>query len=260
MFRPITVTVLLAGALVAARPLSAQETRFTHALSRGETLSLSNIDGDVRITPASGRTAEIIARKTVRRGNGALVKAVMEESKDGIRVCTLYLDDTDDDRDRCTDRRGRMRRGNRDPLDVEMAYEVRLPEGAALQVTTVDGNVQVTDLSGRATITTVDGDVIVSGRAPESITTVDGEIDVTISEMPKAGMHYRTVDGRITVRVASGTGLEVSGSSVDGSFTSDFPLTTSGKWGPRQFSATLGDGGPALRLSTVDGAIRLQKR
>jgi hypothetical protein len=260
MFRPIVFPALLAGVILAAAPLSAQETRFTHDLSRGETLSLSNIDGDVRVTPARGRTAEIIARKTVRRGNGALVKAVMEESNDGIRVCTLYLDDTDDDRTSCTGRRGRNRSSRREPLDVEIAYEVRLPEGAALQVTTVDGDVHVTDLSGRASITTVDGDVIVSGRAPESISTVDGEIDVTIDEMPKAGMQYRTVDGRITVRVPSGVGLDLSGSSVDGSFSSDFPVTTSGKWGPRQFRGTVGDGGPALRLSSVDGAIRVQKR
>lgn len=260
MVRPLAFPALLAAAIVAAAPLTAQETRFTHTLSRGETLSLSNIDGDVRVTPARGRTAEIIARKTVRKGNGALVKAVMEESDDGIRVCTLYLDDADDDRSSCTGRRGRNRSGYRDPLDVEMSYEVRLPEGAALQVTTVDGDVHVADLSGRASITTVDGDVIVSGRAPESISTVDGEIDVTMDEMPKAGMQYRTVDGRITVRVPSGAGLDVSGTSVDGSFTSDFPLTTSGKWGPRQFRGTVGDGGPSLRLSTVDGAIRLQKR
>lgn len=260
MSRPIALTVLLLGSLASSAPLTAQETRFTHALARGATLSLSNIDGDVRVTPASGRTAEIIARKTVRKGNGALVKAVMEESDDGIRVCTLYLDDTDDDRNSCTGRRGRNRSGYRDPLDVEMSYEVRLPEGSALQVTTVDGDVHVSDLTGKATITTVDGDVIVSGRAPESISTVDGDIDVTVAEMPKAGMHYRTVDGAITVRVPSGVGLDVSGSSVDGTFSSDFPLTTSGKWGPRQFRGTLGDGGPALRLSTVDGAIRLQKR
>ena len=260
MSRSIVLTALLAGGIAAATPLAGQETRFTHALARGETLSLSNIDGDIRITPANGRTAEIIARKTVRKGNGALVKAVMEESKDGIRVCTLYLDDEDDDRSSCTGRRGRNRSGYRDPLDVEMAYEVRLPEGTTLQVATVDGDVHVTDLTGKASITTVDGDVIVSGRAPESITTVDGEIDVTVTEMPKAGMQYRTVDGAITVRGPGGVGLEVSGSSVDGRFTSDFPLTTSGKWGPRQFNATLGDGGPSLRLSTVDGAIRLQKR
>ena len=260
MSRPIVLTALLAGAVALATPLAAQETRFTHALGRGETLSLSNIDGNISVTPASGRTAEIIARKTVRKGNGALVKAVMEESSDGIRVCTLYLDDTDDDRTSCTGRRDRNRSRTRDPLDVEMAYEVRLPEGAALQVATVDGDVHVSDLTGRANITTVDGDVTVSGRAPEAISTVDGEIDVTVTEMPKAGMQYRTVDGRITVRVPSGIGLDVSGSSVDGSFSSDFPLTTSGKWGPRQFRGTLGDGGPALRLSTVDGAIRLQKR
>ena len=260
MSRPIVLTALLAGAVALATPLAAQETRFTHALGRGETLSLSNIDGNISVTLASGRTAEIIARKTVRKGNGALVKAVMEESSDGIRVCTLYLDDTDDGRTSCTGRRGRNRSGYREPLDVEMAYEVRLPEGAALQVATVDGDVHVSDLTGKATITTVDGDVIVSGRAPESISTVDGDIDVTMAEMPKAGMNYRTVDGGITVRVPSGVGLDVSGSSVDGTFSSDFPLTTSGKWGPRQFRGTLGDGGPALRLSTVDGAIRLQKR
>ena len=47
--------------------------------------------------------------------------------------------------------------------------------------------------------------------------------------------------------------------TVNGRISSDFPLTVEGSFSPRRLHATLGKGGPTLRLSTVNGSIRLRK-
>jgi len=46
---------------------------------------------------------------------------------------------------------------------------------------------------------------------------------------------------------------------VNGSISSDFPLTVSGKLSPRHIRATIGSGGRELRLHTVNGSIELRK-
>jgi len=37
----------------------------------------------------------------------------------------------------------------------------------------------------------------------------------------------------------------------------DFPLTITGQVGPRRLRGTIGNGGPELNLSTVNGSIKL---
>ncbi|MBP2648736.1 MAG: hypothetical protein H6Q77_2360, partial [Gemmatimonadetes bacterium] len=40
---------------------------------------------------------------------------------------------------------------------------------------------------------------------------------------------------------------------------SDFPMTLQGKMSPRSMRGTIGNGGPRLELSTVNGPIELRK-
>ena len=51
----------------------------------------------------------------------------------------------------------------------------------------------------------------------------------------------------------------VDASNVNGSLTTDFPLTIQGKWGPRRLSGTIGEGGRSLSLSTVNGSLELRR-
>ena len=78
-------------------PISTSDTRFTPVLTPGQRLSVRNIEGNVTVTQGRGPGAEIVAHKIVRKGNGALVKAILEETSDGYRVCTVYLSDARDD-------------------------------------------------------------------------------------------------------------------------------------------------------------------
>jgi hypothetical protein len=240
----------------------AGETRFTPALRSGQRLSVSNVDGDVTVTQGRGDRAEIVVTKRVRRGNGDLVKAVLEETSNGYRVCTVYLDDARDDRgcnagnhDGHNDNRGR-----RESPEVSMSFAVRLPAGVLLSVNSVDGNIDARDIDAPATLRSVDGNITFDGVAPDMLNTVDGAITARITDGEwKHGVTVRSVDGNIELTLPASLNAHVSGHTVDGEIDSDFPVTISGKWGPQSFNGDIGRGrGESLELSTVDGKIRLR--
>jgi hypothetical protein len=234
--------------------------RFSRAMRAGETLAIGNIDGSVTVTRATSGTALVLVTKRVIRGNGDLVKAILEEENGRIKVCTVYLRDAGQDRTQCNGNNNDNGSRRREPLDVEMTYEVQLPAGVELQVGTVDGDVIVSGLSARASLSTVDGSVRVDGRAPERISTVDGNIEVMATGELPTDLRYSTVDGNVTLTLPGNAGFEVNATSVDGGLESDFPITVQGRWGPRSMRGRVGDGRTSIRISTVDGEVAIRRR
>lgn len=245
-----------AGGAAPAAPTPDEDYRFSRDLRAGQTLALSNIEGNMTVTRTSGRTATVVVTKKVVRGNGDLVKAILEETSDGIKVCTVYLASPGEDRTTC---RGTSSGDHRN-LDVEMTYEVRLPSGVRLDAANVDGDLSVdgTDTPGR--VTTVDGDVRYTGVMPERLNTVDGDVTLDVTGAVPDGARISTVDGSITISLPADAALDLRASTVDGDLESDFPLTVKGKWGPRTLQGAINGGGPTLRLNTVDGSITIRRR
>lgn len=244
-------------------PAQEPDYRFSRAMRAGETLAIGNINGSVTVTRASGGTAVVLVTKRVIRGNGDLVKAVLEDEGSGrITVCTVYLREAGQERDRCRGdyNNGRNGRRRREPLEVEMSYEVQLPAGVQLDVGTVAGDVIASGLSARSSISTVDGSIRVEGRAPERVSAVDGNIEIMATGELPTELHYSTVDGGILLTLPADVGFEVNATSVDGGLESDFPITVQGRWGPRSLRGRVGDGRTTIRISTVDGDVAIRRR
>lgn len=237
---------------------SSSDTRFTPNLRSGQRLSVSNIDGAITVTQGRGESAEIIAHKIVRRGDGELVRPVLEETSNGYRVCTVYLDARGDDA-RC-DGDHRRHGDRREPLDVDVEYTVRIPAGVALTVNTVDGDIEARGLDTPAELQSVDGSITFDGVAPQAMHTVDGKITARITDRDWShNLAVHTVDGAIDLTLPASINARISGSTVDGGIDSDFPLTVNGRFGPKSMKGDIGDGrGPSIQLSTVDGEIRLR--
>jgi hypothetical protein len=100
---------------------------------------------------------------------------------------------------------------------------------------------------------TVDFTIQVPAGVIFSGETVNGDVD---AQGLKGDTQVRTVNGSIDV---STSGTEVHARTVNGDMESDFPLTVTGKFGPRQLRGTIGNGGRELELETVNGSIRLRK-
>jgi len=231
--------------------------RFTKELKPGQELGISNIDGDVTVTQGTGNTAVITVRKRVLRGDGNLVSAIMEETGHGIRVCTVYLSHPNEARSSC--RGGNHTDRRHEPLEVEMTYTVTIPRGVRLDATTVDGDLRIDGLDTPAEITTVDGDVTYRGAMPERLSSVDGDVMLDIVGPVVHDTRISTVDGSITLQLDRAVAIDVAATSVDGDLESDFPLTVKGTWGPRTMRGTINGGGATVRLSTVDGSIRIRR-
>jgi len=90
--------------------------------------------------------------------------------------------------------------------------------------------------------------------------TVNGSVYV---EMGRADwtneLEFSTVNGGITLILPAQLNTEIRASTVNGDLVTDYPLTVSGRFGPRKMRGTIGSGGRSLSLSTVNGEIKLRK-
>ncbi len=254
------------AAITTTAPLAAQDYHFTKQLAQGARLEVENINGQIDVTRATGRTAEVTVTKVVKEGNGALVKAIMEEaSGGGMHVCTIYLT-RDPNRNSCRgnnsdDDDSRDSRGRNIRLEVEMRYSVKVPAGALLTVDDVNGNVTITGADVESKINIVNGDIRFDGIGASNLETVNGKIVGSFSRGSWDGtMSVQTVNGSVELTFPADLSANVSGEVVSGSITSDFPITIEKGYGPKSFNGRIGAGGRKLTIETVNGTISLLKR
>jgi DUF4097 and DUF4098 domain-containing protein YvlB len=240
-------------------PMVAQDYHFTKEMAPGATLAIENINGKIEVTQGTGRTAEVSVTKTVKKGDGNLVKAIMETDGNTIRVCTLYLN-RDKNRDSC---KGENNDGPREgaSLDVDMHYVVRVPAGVRFTAENVNGAVEARGLEAPASLETVNGDVIFEGSTASSIQTVNGKIRGTFTRGTWDGkMEIETVNGGVDLTFPATLSATITGETVNGGIHSDdFPITIEGKWGPKSFTGRIGGGTSKLSIQTVNGGITLQR-
>lgn len=234
--------------------------RFTPELRSGDHLDVSNVDGEIHVVQDRSSAAEIVVHKQVRRGNGDRVAAVLEKTANGYRVCAVYNVEPGDASPSCNNRHHGDTE-NREPLEVEMVFDVHVPAGVVLAVNSVDGGVDARGIDTPGAFQTVDGGITYEGVAPRQLVTVDGRIDATITDGRwDHEVTLRTVEGAIDLTVPARAGFTLSGQTVDGDIHADFPITLEGKWGPRSFHADVGtEHSRELRITTVDGQIRLHR-
>jgi DUF4097 and DUF4098 domain-containing protein YvlB len=258
----LRLTTMIAIVAAAATRLPAQDYHFSKVLSAGATLEVSNINGKVDVTRASGQTAEVTVTKTVKRGDGNLVKAIMDDSRDGMHVCTIYLT-RDPERRSCNgDNDNNDRSNGRNRLDVDMRYTVRVPLNAKLVVDDVNGSVTVTGAGTDSKIETVNGDIIFDGIGAISLETVNGKVDATFARAAWEGtMRVSSVNGAIDLTFPASLSAEVHGETVNGGIDSGgFPIPIEKGFGPKSFDGRIGSGGRRLELETVNGGISLHKQ
>ena len=94
---------------------------------------------------------------------------------------------------------------------VKVTSRLLVPANTGIKIKMVDGDVDVSDINGKAEFRTVDGDIMVKGcTGPLNIRTTDGDIEVKRST---GTLRAHTVDGDIT---ASGVFSGIHFKSVDG--------------------------------------------
>ena len=53
---------------------------------------------------------------------------------------------------------------------------------------------------------------------------------------------------------------EVRATTVNGSISTDFPISVTGRVNPRKLTGTIGGGGRSMEVETVNGSVTLRRR
>ena len=255
--RSLVMAAFLSLATVAVA--AGQDFNWHGRLAAGKRLEVKGVNGDVRAVLASGAEAVVNARKHSRRSDPDEVEIKVVESEDGITICAVYP----------TPRRAREENNcepgdrwhsNTENNDVVVDFEVQVPAGVEFNGKTVNGEMSAEGLKGDAHVSTVNGSVRVTTTGLAEASTVNGSV---YAEMGRANwtdeLEFSTVNGGITLILPGKLDTEVRASTVNGEIETDWPLMVSGRFSNRRIRGTIGAGGRALSLSTVNGEIRLKK-
>jgi len=257
--------ILFFMAVVAAPLLRADYTEEivkSFPLRSGGSFSLDNTNGSVKIATWAEDRVEVRALKVAKKDKEDLaeVKVEFEATADAVAVKAIWP----------TERRN---------LQVEVTFDVHLPAGVKVAgVETTNGNLDVRGEFVSARLGTTNGTVVLAGcRGDVRAGSTNGDIEVDGAEgrievettngsitirnaVPKDGLDAETTNGGITLQLAAPdkVNANLSVRTTNGHIETDIPVTLDRLTKSRHsLDARIGSGGPAIRLSTTNGSIRI---
>ncbi len=247
MLRPLVRSLpllTLVVALASAAPCFAISKDFnqTYPLQPGGSFELQNVNGTVEVQGWDRDTVEIHAVKSAKQRESDLdrVSIEVDAKPEAISLVTRYPQD--------------------EGVEVVVNYTVRVPRGARVQhVGTVNGTLRVAGLDAVEDLHTVNGNIEVfeSGGNVHAHTT-NGSVQLELARLhDKDGAAAETTNGSILLAIPTDTHADLEARSLNGSFSSELPLTMQGSQRPREVRGRLGNGGVPIRLNTVNGGIRV---
>jgi hypothetical protein len=259
-------TAIASLVLVAASQAGAQRTgdpfRWSGEIQKDRWVYVHNVNGSVRLEPGTGSKLEVTAIKRWRRGDPEEVRITVQQvgsGKGDVLICALWNENSTCDEDGVRSRSSGWRWGNHSN-DTSVEFTIHLPAGVRVQATSVNGSVEVDGATAEVYAHTTNGNVEVrSSGGPVRARTTNGDIMVRSGSMGDERLEYSTTNGSITLELPASANADVDMRTVNGTLSSDFPLMLQGEINRRHLRATLGKGGPSLRVSTVNGSIRLRK-
>jgi len=231
--------------LILAATAAAQDFQKSYRIAAGGQIHLGNVSGDVIVRGYDGDTV------------------VVKGYKEGPDRDRLDVEDRSSD--------GRVEIGVRYPTncncDASIRFEVQVPRSTKYnfdRVSSVSGNVEVSQLSVRIYATSVSGQVRVrdvSGSV--SAKSVSGSVDVEIRRLDGTSddMRFSSVSGNVDVRMPAEIDADVEMSSLSGGIHTDFPIEVNKeRYGPRTSArGRLGNGSRRLQMSRVSGGLSLRR-
>ena len=230
-------------------------------IREGRWIMVRNMNGTVEVTPGTGDKVEVTAARHTKRGDPEYVRFEVKKfgaNEEDVLICALWGDNTS-----CDERSYRSRSdGRRRNNEVFVEFQVRVPKGVKVAAFSTNGEVRVDGVDSEVDAGTVNGGVFVrSTGGPVSANTVNGSVRATMGRFNlDTDLSFSSVNGTVIAEFADDLNADVELSTVNGRFLTDFPVTITGRIDPRRLRATLGKGGPRIRLSTVNGNVELRKR
>jgi DUF4097 and DUF4098 domain-containing protein YvlB len=142
--------------------------------------------------------------------------------------------------------------------DVRIDYDLQVPESVAMELRTVNGRIATRGVAGETSATAVNGEINIDtpGSSEVDAHTVNGRVAVTFVN-DFHGAVLRTVNGRVTAVLPASASFSGDFSQVNGDVEAAFPLNIHSHPGNRHVSGEVNGGRYSLRITTVNGNIKV---
>ena len=142
---------------------------------------------------------------------------------------------------------------------LEIDYALRVPRQVALDLTTVNGRIATRGTAGGTTLRSVNGaiDAEVQGAGGFRAQTVNGRIRASFLGDFR-GAQLKTVNGGVQAILPTSASFTCDLSQVNGDFEATFPLSIHSHPGRRRVSGEVNGGRYELKITTVNGNVRVQ--
>jgi len=156
------------------------------------------------------------------------------------------------------DREGRDRGWDRGWVRHEV--HLKMPKNVNLKVSSVNGTVDAGAISGEVAVSSVNGRVTVAqaGTATQ-LSSINGRVSLSLLRLGEGGLKVSSVNGGVEIGLPSATNAEVDVRSVNGGINSDLPITVVGEMKRGQLRGRVGDGGPPITITSVNGGVTLRR-
>ncbi len=252
---PVVAAVVLASAVIPLTgcgiPMSSLRAEArdtwtrTYTLSKTGEVSITNVNGRVEVEGTDGATVEVAAERIAHGATDALAKELLPRIPINDRSTPdLVFVET-----------GKIS-GILIGASFEVRYHVKVPKGATVRASTVNGGVEVRGLAGRTSARSVNGGVDandISGGLEAR--TVNGGVRARLTGLGTSDITLATVNGGVVVTLPDTAKATVNASWVNGGFTPGglkFAIRDSGK---RHFEGVLNGGGTPINITTVNGGV-----
>lgn len=143
-----------------------------------------------------------------------------------------------------------------------VSYRIAVPTRTSLRLDTTNGGISVADIDGHVEFKTVNGGVkiaSVSGEVKGRTTNGGVDVDLDGATWQGEGLDVQTSNGGVRIRIPEQYSARLEAGTVNGGISTDLPLNVQGRI-DRQISASLGAGGPLIRVQTHNGGVKLEKK
>ena len=232
-----------------------EEFHQTYPLNATGRVSIENINGGVRISVWDQNVVKVDAvKRAYKKERLDEAKVDVSTTADSVRIRTEYPDRNQSFSD------NESRRYN-NPAEVE--YTLTIPRKARIDsADLVNGSLEIEGAEGDVKAACVNGNVKARGLTGDvKLSTVNGGVEATITRLEESkSTSLNSVNGSIVLTIPSDSNAQVKASTIHGSITNDFGLQVNdGEYVGHDLSGQIGNGGPRIRLSNVNGSIAIKR-
>jgi DUF4097 and DUF4098 domain-containing protein YvlB len=258
----IRASLVISALLLVGTSALGQDYSRTFQMETDASININNISGDIVVTGYDGNAVIVNGRKTGRDQEMLQIEDRSTGNRVDVRV--KYPD-------HCN-------------CDASVNFEVKVPRAIRYtfdSISTVSGQVAVTDVTGDLKARSVSGEVrvktvrgatnasAVSGRVlvddavgSVSAKSTSGAVDVVITQLQGTEeMDFSSVSGGVEVKMPGNLDANVEMSVLSGGLKTDFPLhiEATGRGPGQRATGMVGAGTRSLKIKSVSGSVSLLK-